>query len=174
MLALYRALLRLYPAAYRHQAGEEMISVFRQAQAAGRNRGRGAYLGLCWREVIGLMAGAVDERLRILMGPDKFASLSSRRFAMQPGFRFPKSTAVLMTIILAGVVTAIEQAMSIATSWPHGKAQMPPIQPVRFALFRPFLIPLGLVYGVAALVWVVMFLMRRSGWHRLSALDITR
>jgi hypothetical protein len=170
MLALYRPLLRLYPAAYRRAFGEEMISVFRQAQAAARIRGRGAYITFCGRELTGLATAAVNEHLRILTGSDNW-SFFSRRFAMQPGFRFPKSTAVLMTIILAGVVTAIEQAMSISASFPHGKALVPPIQPLRFALFRPFLIPLALVYVVAALVWAVLYFTGRSGWHRLSAID---
>lgn len=171
METIYRSLLRLYPAACRNEFGEEMIAVFRQAQAAAKADGHGAYWRFCWRELTGIAGGALDEHLRALTGFEGPIFLSSRRFTMRSGFRFPKSTAVLMTIILAGVVTAIEQAMSISASFPHGKALVPPIQPLRFALFRPFLIPLALVYGVAALVWAILYFTGRSGWHRLSAID---
>jgi hypothetical protein len=171
MELIYRSLLRLYPAAWRSEFGEEMIAVFRQAQEAARAHGFGAYTAFCWRELIGAAAGALDEHLRILTDSQTLVLFPSRRFTMRSGFRFPKSTAVLMTIILAGVVTAIEQAMSISASFPHGKALVPPIQPLRFALFRPFLIPFALVDAVAALVWIGLYLTGRSGWHRLSAID---
>ena len=171
MLALYRALLHLYPAPCRREFGKEMLSVFRRAQAAARPRGQLPYLAFCRRELVGLAMGALDEHLRAFLGPNYPISLSPRRFTMQPGFRFPKSTAALMTIILAGVVTAIEQAMSISDSWGHGKVHVPPIQPLRFTLFRPFLIPFLLIDVVAALVWFGLYLTHRSGWHRLSELD---
>ena len=89
---------------------------------------------------------------------------------MHSEFRFPRSTVVLMTIILAMVATAIEKATAIAMSLPHTNPPLPPIQPAHLLFLRPVIASLAGVYLLAALIWPVLFALRRSGQHRLSEL----
>ncbi len=44
MTFIYRLLLKLYPAKHRSSFGKEMLSVFEQASADHRQRGRAAWL----------------------------------------------------------------------------------------------------------------------------------
>lgn len=90
---------------------------------------------------------------------------------MHSQFRFPHSTWVLMTIILAGVIVAIEKASAIAASLPHSSPRLPPIQPAGYAHLQGLVALFAAVYLLAALVWAVLFALRRSGLHRLSALN---
>jgi len=78
---------------------------------------------------------------------------------MRSEFRFPKATAVLMTIILAGVVMAIEKGEGIVASLsasPH------------FHFFPGVMLMLGVVYAAGVIGWAILFAMRRSGVHRLE------
>lgn len=78
---------------------------------------------------------------------------------MRSEFRFPKATAVLMTIILAGVVMAIEKGEGIVASLsasPH------------FHLFPGVVLMLAFFYAAGAFGWAILFAMRRSGVHRLE------
>src|ERR1700737_244471 len=115
-LTLYRLLLRLYPATHRESFGEEMLSVFGEMQAETSLKGIAAQSVFYVREAIGLLAGAVQEHWRVL-GCDAWQLIPTlfptRRITMHTGFRFPKATAVLMTIILAGVMVAIKQGEAI-------------------------------------------------------------
>jgi hypothetical protein len=61
MRALYRLLLRLYPAATRSEFGAEMLRVFDAASAEARRRGPAAYVQFCAREAAGLLFNAVVE-----------------------------------------------------------------------------------------------------------------
>jgi len=172
MLSLYRALLMLYPAAFCFEFGDEMISVllesYREACVGGRWR-RGLFF---LRELTGLIHGALQEHSLSLFAFHCWTPLPSqpplRRFLMPSQFRFPKSTAVLMTIILAGVVLAIEKGEAIQASLPHTNPSIAPIQPERLT-FLPTLAAMFLaVYAAAALAWIVLFWVRRTGMHRLA------
>ena len=55
MQRLYQWLLRGH--SLRGEFGAEMLSVFEQSAAAQGQRGWAAYLGFCWRESVGLLAG---------------------------------------------------------------------------------------------------------------------
>src|SRR5271166_2796783 len=109
MLKVYRQLLRLYPAAYRQQFGEEMLSVLLDVRADHAKKNLFDRATFSMREIFGLIAGALGERFSAALGLESELSLSTRSFTMHDGFRFPKSTAVLMTVILAGVVVAIKR-----------------------------------------------------------------
>jgi hypothetical protein len=61
MLGLYRGLLRLYPASYRNQFGDEMIEVFREIETEPEKKSRAARGILCLREVAGLLSGALRD-----------------------------------------------------------------------------------------------------------------
>jgi len=55
--------LALYPADFRAQFGAEMVTVFEQAAAQCRGRGRTFVLLFFGREILGLLAGAARERV---------------------------------------------------------------------------------------------------------------
>ena len=101
-ISVYRNLLRLYPSAHREQFGEEMAAVFGDAQAEMASKSvwnRGVFVA---REAVGILRGALQEHWRTLGGDSVELWFPTRRFTMRNQFRFPKTTAVLMTIILAG------------------------------------------------------------------------
>ena len=168
MLGLYRTLLRLYPAAFRREFGEEMIAVFREAQADAAT-GRLAGASFLWREVFGVIGGAMQERLRAGTG-FSWSNFTSGRFTMRSNFRFPKATAVLMIAIFAGVVLAIEKARAVAAAYPSGHPYLP-IQPGHVAFAHPIGIMFAAVYALAIVVWAVLFALGRSGVHRLADLS---
>ena len=168
MLALYQSLLRLYPAPYRRQFAEEMIAVFRDVDADAHKRGSLITAKLYIREIGGLFRGAVTEHTRRILGSHAAFPLSSRRFTMRPGFRFPKATAFLMTVILAGVVLAIQRADAIRASVSDVDAPLVSIQPAHQTFLPTFALMFLGVYLAGALGWVVLFALRRSGVHRLS------
>jgi hypothetical protein len=171
MLLLYRCLLRLYPAAYRYEYGEEMAGAFRELQKEVRfeRSGRGLWprAAFFFREFSGLLSGAIHEHSRAITGSDLL--FPSRRCAMRSEFRFPKATPILMAVILAGVILAIEKATAIEQSFPLAyPQQLPPIQPEHFTFFPAMAVIFLSAYAAAVIGWAVLFAMRRSGVHRLS------
>ena len=89
---------------------------------------------------------------------------------MRSQFRFPKTTAFLMTVILAGVVLAIEKAEAIRASVPDVNPHVGPIQPAHLTILATMVLMFLVVYIAGAVGWVVLFALRRSGVHRLSEL----
>ena len=170
MLVLYTSLLHLYPTLYRRQFGDEMITVFREASADVQHKGIVVTAKFYFREIGGLCRGAIAEHAwRVVDNYMSFPPLS-RRFTMRSGFRFPKTTAFLMTVILAGVVLTIEKAESIRASVPYTN---PPVGPIHQAhpTFLPTMVLMFLaVYVAGAIGWVILFGLRRSGVHRFSAI----
>jgi hypothetical protein len=171
MVSIWRSLLYLYPPNCRREYGEEMMAVLLDVQAEHSGQGLWARCGSYARETAGLVSGALREHLRSKTGFYR-PMFSPRRFAMHSEFRFPKSTAVLMIVIFAAVVMAIEKAIAIASSqWPRTNAPIGPIHPVGFT----FLPIMAVIFGTATVAgiagWLVLFALRRSGVHRLSACD---
>ena len=64
MLAVYRTLLRLYPAQHRERFGGEMLTVLADEGSGASNRGVMARIRLFGREAWGLVLGAAREHLR--------------------------------------------------------------------------------------------------------------
>lgn len=87
---------------------------------------------------------------------------------MRNGFRFPRATAVLMTIILAGVVMAIRRGEAIHASLTNVNRAMGPIQPVHSTLLPGVVLGLAIFYAAGLIGWAILFAMRRSGVHRLA------
>ncbi len=168
MLLLYRCLLHLYPPAYRCEFAEEMIAVFREAQAETWQKNMAARAAFCAREAGGLLCGALEEHLRVITGPDFLSLFRSRRFIMRSEFRFPKATAPLMALILAMIVVAIEKAKAISASAPHANPQVGPIPPLQFTVVWLFLLVLIVTATAGALGWAILFALRRSGVQRFS------
>lgn len=170
MLTAYRKLLHIYPAEHLEQFGEEMAEVFFQAEQ-GRV-GLVARAGFYLKEVAGILNGALREHLRVIVGADAVLSLYTRRFAMRNGFRFPKTTAVLMIIILAGVLIAIQRGEAIATSLPlNPPLPLPPIHYVHFGLIWGIPWMFGFFYAAGLIGWMILFALRRSGVHRLDEMS---
>jgi len=171
MLALYRSFLRLYPANHRREFGSEMISVLceRRGEAMARGAPRSA---LVFREIVGLLGGALSEHVRALSGRDGRLSLPIWRFNMQASFRFPKSTPALMMIILAGVIVAIEKARAIQASLPDVNPPIGAIHPIQHT-FLPGVVKLVLFfYAIGVVGWAIVYALRRSGIHRLADMSV--
>ena len=130
MLAFYRALLRLYPAAYRCEYEGEMMDVLLEVQGENRKKGALALLFSGARESGGLLFGAVREHFHSITGSQNNGMFSfKRRIAMRSEFRFPKATVGLMVVILAAVMFTIEKARAISASIPHANPAIGPIHP---------------------------------------------
>src|SRR5260370_2123243 len=132
MFSLYRWLLYLYPSLYRREYAEEMIYVFRDAQAEVSARSFGERISFRASESGVLLAGALQEHIRIISG--SYQLISFTRFDMRPEFRFPRSTVFLMAIIFAGVILAMEKANTIQVKYAAGSGSIWPSLPWFFWL----------------------------------------
>ncbi len=171
MLTFYRHLLRLYPATHREQFGEEMLAVFLEARSEHAKSNCFARIVFSLREIVGLIRGACQEHLHDALGPDLESSFPTRSLVMRNGFRFPKTTAVLMTLILGGVMVAIKRGEEIAASLPHVNPSVGPIQPVHSTLLPPIVLMSIAFYAAGLVGWVILFALRRSGVHRLAQMS---
>lgn len=160
MLSLYRWFLDLYPSAYRREYADEMISVFRDAHTDASVLNLGRRISFCAREVGGLLLGAVHEHIHVITG--RYPSISFRRYDMRPEFRFPRSTVVLMSIILAAVLLAMEKAKAIHVKYAGGVDSIWPSLPWLLGLI------LLCTCATAAATWGILFALRRTGTHRLA------
>lgn len=161
MRTVYDWLLRLYPEGHRRRFGEEMAFVFEQAKSERANEGSGRLTSFYLREIAGMLGGAWQERIQ---------EFSNRRSAMRTQFRFPKTTPILMTIILAGVVLAIRKGQAIEASLPDVNPPIGPIHPAQHGLLSDIGIWQLSFYVVGLIGWAILFALRRSGSHRLDAM----
>jgi hypothetical protein len=168
MLRIYRCLLYLYPAIHRDQFGDEMTAVFREVQAETAQKGISARAFFCVRETAGLLTGALQQQVRVLIGPRVWLPFPTRRFTMHTGFRFPKTTAVLMTLILAGVLMVIKEGEGIEASV---ASVSPPGSILQTNLLPGIAIALAAFYGAGLIGWAILFALRRSGMHRLDSIS---
>jgi len=156
MLTVYCWLLCLYPRSYRHDFGEEMTFVFRDARDA-LPPALAAKISFYWCEVFGLLSSALCAHFDRLFGP----AIPFPRFYMQPQFRFPRITVFLMLVIFGGVVLAIRIASTVAGD--TSGSVWPLVSVLVFML---------VTMGIAAAVFSgVLHSLRRSGLHRLENLQ---
>ena len=167
MLRIYRLLLYLYPAVHRVHFGDEMAAVFMDVQAETEKKGMFARGALCVRETAGLLAGALQQHVRALGGIPDWLPFPTRRFTMRTEFRFPKSTAVLMTLILAGIIVAMEKARVIQNSLSQG-TPLVPLEAAHFTFFPTIALLLVFFYAAGLVGWAILFALHRSGMHRLA------
>ena len=155
MRAIYSFLLCLYPTAHRKEFGDEMTSVFREAQRA-LAPSLAAKLSFYQREYFGLLSGAVFAHANRLFG----SGIPFRRFDMRPQFRFPRATVVLLLVNFVGAVFVIAKgkAMSrVVGTWPaFGSVAL---HLLVFAL---------LAVSAAAIFSAVLHNLRCSGVHRFE------
>ena len=152
MLTTYRRLLRLYPLAHRREFQEEMAEVLGQLQSDSSETGVFARFRFYVRESGGLLAGAFSEN---------WHQFVMRRFAMRNDFRFPKATWILMTLILAGVISAIRKGEAISVSLPHDNPAIGPIHPAN-AVTSGWIMSVLIMYAVGIVVGGIFFLLRRA------------
>ena len=114
MLTLFRALVGLYPAAFRREYGTEMMSVLSEVQAEIERESFWIRAVCEMREIGGLLRGALEEHMRSITGSYEGEMFLPRRITMQREFRFPKATVALMTIILAAVIMTAPGTILIA------------------------------------------------------------
>jgi hypothetical protein len=173
MLALYRSILYLYPAAYRGEYGDEMLGVLSEVQAETRNKGALARVACAVREASGLLCGALGEHLHGFAGRyDRFSSMFlGGRFAMRSEFRFPKATVGLMLVILAAVMFTIEKAKAISASIPHANPPVGHIHPSQFEILPTLLLTMLSAVGAGVIGWAILFALRRSGIQQLSEMS---
>lgn len=168
-VAIYRHLLRLYPAFHRQRFAAEMTAVFGELQAENISRGMLARGVFYWRETAGVVSGAVREHWRALVGDEVSLWFPNRRHTVRTEFRFPKATAALMAIILGGVVLAIQKGEAISASLQDAVSPpIGPIHPVHSVLLGGIVIVLALFYAAGLIGWAILFALRRSGVHRLA------
>jgi hypothetical protein len=154
---VYCWFLRLYPGSYRDEFGDEMTSVFRDAQST-LPPALAAKLSFYRREFCGLISGALRARFECLLGP----AVPLWRLHMQPQVRFPRSIVFLMLVIFAGVVLTIAEAASVAGDT-VGWGWRTPVFLLVFMILS--------MCTAAALVWRILHTLRRSGVHRLQNLN---
>lgn len=171
MLSFYRALLCLYPAAYRCEFGDEMLDVFSEVQVEVRTKNAMTRILFAMREMGGLLNGALQEHLRSITSSCDHGIFSVRRFAMKSEFRFPKATVGLMLAILAVVMFAIEKAKAISASIPHANPPVGPIHSVQATIVQTMLGVLIWAITAGALGWGVLYALRRSGVQQLSEMN---
>ncbi len=165
-VGVYRNLLRLYPAFHRKQFGEEMVAVFGEMQAETASKSKFERTAFWIREAAGVVSGALQEHWRALGGDSIGLWFPPRRFTMRTEFRFPKTTAVLMTVILAGVVVAIKKGETISSSYVN--PPIGPLPPTHSVLLGGIFLTLAFFYAAGLIGWAILFAMRRSGVHRLA------
>jgi hypothetical protein len=172
VLWLYRSLLYLYPPAYRLEYGEEMMAVLCEVHERVRAEGILARMASGMRECGGLFRGAFQEQFRAIVHADDCSLFSSRgRYTMHSEFRFPKTAVMLMTVILVAILVAIDKAKSIQASVPYANPHIGPIQSVEFTLVPTLLIVLAGACITGVVSWAILFALRRSGVHRMSAFN---
>ena len=171
MLAFYRILLSLYPAAYRCEYGDEMMDVLSEAQGEIHKKNAMARISFAMREASGLLSGALQEHLRKVTGSYDKGIFSLRRFGMKSEYRFPKATVGLMIVILAAVIMAIEKARAISLSWPHVNPPVGPIQSMQSAVAQAMLWVLVWAIVSGAIGWGILYALRRTGVQQLSEMN---
>jgi hypothetical protein len=143
-----------------------MLMVLAEEGSGASNRTVTARIRLFAREASGLMVGAAREHFRVLVERQPGLSLRTGRFEMRNGFRFPKSTIVFMTLILAGVILAIKRGEDIALSFPRLNPQAGPIQLAHSTESLAIFIGLFYVFGLVG--GAILVALRRSSVDRLS------
>jgi hypothetical protein len=173
MLAIYRALLYLYPSTFRDEYGEEIMAVLCEVQAEMEHQKLVVRVICCARELTGLLRGALQEHGRGIFRSHDGSPFSSRRLPMRSEFRFPKATVTLMAIILVGIVMAIDKGKAIQASVPYANPHVGAIQSAQFTVVPSLMLTLVGACLVGAIGWVITFALHRSGIQRFSEVDLS-
>jgi len=168
MLTFYRRLLWLYPTSHRELFSEEMLAVFSELEMNHRTESISRRAIFYIRELLGVLRSALFEHISQTFDTEIDFTFASRRVFMKDGFRFPKTTAILMALILGGVLLAIKRGEDISASLPHVNPSVGPIQPAHSTLLPPIALFFAFFYAAGLIGWAILFALRRSGVHRLA------
>ena len=175
MLLLYRFLVRLYPAVYRVEYGEEMLAVLSELLGENQDKSVLAQMASAGSEITGLLSGALRQHVSTITGSTHSKKSFPRRFTMRSDFRFPKATVTLMALILLAVFLAIQKGKAIQASVAYATPHVGAIHRTQqLALLPTLLFVLAVACVTGALGWAILFALRRSGSHRLSDVDTFR
>lgn len=168
-----RFLLKLYPPLHRENFAEEMLGVFKEAEADVRSEGIPVRAAFYLRETLGLAGGALRERLRSI-GLD-----SCRReqagmggiMILQTRYRFPRSATAMMTfvlVIVVGMIAKIQGVSHYANVIPGELPRQPWQWPSYYGLISGIVVCFLLAWIVGAAVWAVAYAMRRTPAQQLD------
>jgi len=160
MSFIYALLIRLYPAAYREEFGEEMSDVFQQALADARTKGAVAVTKFLTRETAGLVREGLALRFESARALHPVLAQLGRRLSMERQFRYSRVSISFMAVSLIIVLMAMGRAAEIVHLYS-------PLQK-GYGLVRPLITCLLLANAAGLFVWLVRFAARRSGAHRLE------
>ena len=171
MRMLYRWLLLLYPASFRHEFAEEMVVVFADASAAAERCAWHERLVFTAREIAGVVRGAFEEHVITAFGrppAQRRLQMSSPRLR----FRFPISAIAFMVATLGLVLTAIRMAR-IASDVASKRAIVYGAHGLFYVAGRPsFLQTFGFAFVItmvcAVVALLVMHALHQSGTDRLA------
>ncbi len=165
MFLLYRSAMWLYPKYCRAEFADEMLDVVRAGASEVGSESWMKRISFHSRELAGLLAGALDERVRFRPNSYFKLPLVWRRIAMRSSFRFPKSVAPMMMLVFAVVLFTIARAASTAVmvTSPHVTTAGE-----RFSLPLSVGLWLGLAYLVGVVAWLLIHAMHQSGAQRMS------
>lgn len=185
MVALYRSLLKLYPEEHRLAFAEEMLGVFRDAQAEAGERTLAERLAFYLREMTGLMLGAARERMRELYCCDwKIGGIMDRRSEC----RFPRFAIVMMTIVFLIVVELIAKGEGLShylfrmytvsgqhvagtpEHWDLGNSLGQ--WPSHYGLLSGIAVVFLLAWAAGVAAWTIAYLLRRTGAQRLEEFPV--
>ena len=184
MAAIYEFLIGLYPAADRAAFGDEMLDVLRQAEAEAARHGVLARAWFFVHESMGLLGGAARERLHALGEERGWKFLAERGPMFQRERRYPYTSIVFMTLVLAITVLIIAKSQGIARNLYQiytidGHVVMETKSGVHFGtslsewpsywgFVSGFATYFGLAWVLGVASWGIAHARRRSGVHRLD------
>ena len=184
MAPVYEFLIGLYPAADRAAFGDEMLDVLRQAEAEASRNGALARAWFFLHESMGLLGGAARERLHALGEERGWKFLAERGPMYQRERRYPYTSIVFMSLVLAITILIIAKAQGVAhylyqVYTVNGHVVMETKQNVRFGTELAewpshwgFITGMATYFGIAWIAgiaaWAVAHALRRSGVHRLD------
>lgn len=181
MTKIYRSLLKLYPREHRSVFADEMLTVFRDAQADAWQGRTVESVAFYLREISGLLGGAAHERIREFYAsrPIKGGTMDERSRC-----RFPRFAIVMMTIVFLIVVEIIAKGEGLShylfrmytvsgqhiagapEHWDLGKSFQH--WPSRYGLLSGALVGFLIAWAAGVTAWVIAYLLRRTGAQRLE------
>jgi hypothetical protein len=174
VVALFESLLRLYPRTYRGTFAEEMVQVFRQAEADAEERRFGERAAFYLRELVGLIGGAVRERLRRGKSRGK-ESPNGESMKQKDQCRFPLFSILMMTIIFMIVIELIAKGEGLSQSlfaiesgrgWDLGRSAR--LWPSHWGLISGIATGFLIAWLAGVTAWIVAYAMRRTGAQKLG------
>jgi hypothetical protein len=159
---IYTVFLGLYPSGFRKAFADEMLVVFAEAAVEARRRGATAMVGLAWRELSGLLIGAVSEhwqalsRKELMMNETLEIDAGSGTAQVDMGSRYDPGSwrAALMAGLPHFLMGCFFATLTIVTAYEFASSRQNLADIIGIALAVLF----------AVLVGVILLVARRASW----------